>query len=230
MGACGGNAHGPPTRATAAAGNAAAQCWRAAPDVPRDGAHSQETEMKKIPDFAPSAGTPAKHAKQEEKAPAKAKAATAVIAATLLAIPALSAPTSAAAQATGGAPASPPKAAPPTAKTGKSSDADGLAFYVLKFPDSYTLMGVGDGHTIFKGTDNQLFFLDPITEEKKFLPPDFFYKSGDLNGERRTRPLKDRNESPVFILGPDAAGHTVMLTDRNETFILDPATGDKVAV
>jgi hypothetical protein len=188
--------------------------------------------MKKIPDFASGTGTPAKHATQQETAPATAKAATAVIAATLLALPALSAPTSAAAQVSGGPPINPAKSAPPTgtASARRSSESESLTFYVLKFPERHTLMGVGDGHTIFKGTDNQLFFLDPITDDKKSLPSDFFYKSGDLNGERRTRPLKDRNESPVFILGSNEAGNTVMLTVRNDTFILDPATGDKVAV
>lgn len=202
--------------------------------------------MKKIPDFSKAKGTPAKNAKKaapskpETKAPSAAKAGRVVLAAAMLGLPAVMVPQQAAAQSTVGPPISPTKPAVPSVSLNFAKVE--VEYRPIKMSGTYTVMGVGDGHTIFKSADGSMFYLDPTTGDKRSVAVDYFLKISDIKGEARGidqkhggragGQLKVKLQDIVItsIVGRDAKGNAVMQNARNETFTLDPKTGDKVFI
>ena len=204
--------------------------------------------MKKIPDFSTARGTAAKGATKAKNAAAStpdtkvqsaAMAGRVVLAAALLSLPMVMVPQQAAAQSTVGPPISPTKPIPPmgTARTADQKHTD-----FLKIAGTFTVMGVGDGHTIFKSADGSMFYLDPTTGDKRSVAVDYFMKIGDIKGENRAIGVKNGGRAGgvlkikfsdiliTSIVGRDANGNPVLRNARNETFTLDPRTGDKVFI
>ncbi|MFA6167161.1 MAG: hypothetical protein WC700_11140 [Gemmatimonadaceae bacterium] len=201
--------------------------------------------MKKVPDFSKAKGTPAKKAKKaaasksDTKMQSAAKASRVVLAAAMLSMPAVMVPQQAAAQSTVGPPISPTKPVPPM---GAERMTDHKHTEYLKIAGTFTVMGVGDGHTIFKAADGSMFYLDPMTGDKRSVAVDYFLKIGDIKGENRTIGVKNGGRAGGMlkikftdllvssIVGRDASGNPVLQNARNETFTLDPRTGDKVFI
>ncbi len=201
--------------------------------------------MKKVPDFSKAKGTPAKKAKKaaastpDTKAQSAAKAGRVVLAAAMLSMPAVMVPQQAAAQSTAGPPISPTKPIPPM---GTAQMADHKHADFLKIAGTFTVMGVGDGHTIFKAADGSMFYLDPTTGDKRSVAVDYFLKISDIKGEARAVDQKNGGRAGGMgkikftdllvssIVGRDANGNPVLQNARNETFTLDPRTGDKVFI
>jgi hypothetical protein len=204
--------------------------------------------MKKIPDFSKAKGTPAKKAKKaaaskpDTKAPSAAKAGRVVLAAAMLTLPAVMVPQQAAAQATVGPPISPTKpTVPPVSITYSKVEVE---YRPIKMAGTYTVIGVGDGHTIFKAADGSMFYLDPTTGDKRSVAVDYFLKISDIKGEARGIDQKNGGRAGgigqmkikftdllvTSIIGRDAKGNPVLRNARNETFTLDPKTGDKIII
>ncbi len=203
--------------------------------------------MKKVPDFSKATGTPAKKAKQaaaskpDTKVQSAAKAGRVVLAAAMLTLPAVMVPQQAAAQSTVGPPISPTRPIPPMGTARKAGETHSE---FLKFAGTFTVMGVGDGHTIFKAADGSMFFLDPMTGDKRSVAVDYFLKIGDIKGEARGIDQKHGGRAGgigqlkikftdlliTSIVGRDANGNPVLQNARNETFTLDPRTGDKIFI
>lgn len=205
--------------------------------------------MKKVPDFSKATGTPAKKAKHaakaaprtpDTKAQSAAKAGRVVLAAALLGLPTVMVPQQAAAQSTVGPPISPTKPAVPTASLNYAKVE--IEYSAIKMPGTYTVMGVGDGHTVFKSADGSMFYLDPTTGDKKSVAVDYFLKISDIKGEARKIDQKHGGRAGgqlkikftdllvTSIVGRDAKGNPVLRNARNETFTLDPRTGDKIFI
>lgn len=200
--------------------------------------------MKKVPDFSKAKGTPAKKAKKaaaskpDTKVQSAAKAGRVVLAAALMGLPMLMVPQQVAAQSTVGPPISPTKPVPPMGTVRKAGEKH--AEY-LKVAGTFTVMGVGDGHTIFKAADGSMFYLDPMTGDKRSVAVDYFLKV-ELKNEARGIDVKNGGRAGGMgkikftdllvssIVGRDASGNPVLKNARNETFTLDPKTGDKVFI
>ncbi len=217
--------------------------------------------MKKVPDFSKAKGTPAKKAKKaaasktETKVQSAAKAGRVVLAAAMLTLPAVMVPQQAAAQSTVGPPISPTKpSVPPVSINFAKVEVE---YRPIKMAGTFTVMGVGDGHTIFKAADGSMFFLDPMTGDKRSVAVDYFLKIDSFEGEKRTIDAKNGGRAGGIgkanvqgtssrgggtlkikfadlltpsIVGRDANGNPVLQNARNETFTLDPRTGDKVFI
>ena len=200
--------------------------------------------MKKVPDFSRAEGTPAKKAKKADastpdtKVQSATKAGRVVLAAAMLSMPAVMAPQQVAAQSTVGPPISPTKPAVPSISLNFAKvEAE---YQPIKMSGVFTVMGVGEGHTIFKAADGSMFFLDPMTGDKRSVAVDYFLKIESVDNEKRTidarnggraggiGKVKLQDFSFTSIIGRDAKGNPVMRNASNETFTLDPRTGDKV--
>ena len=101
---------------------------------------------------------------------------------------------------------------------------------IIRMERTFTVLGVGAGHTVFKDAEGAVFHIDPVTGEKRTLTADYFLRPADSKGERSAGKIKFTNVMIVSILGADAHGNTVMRNARNETFTLDPRTGAKVLI
>lgn len=101
---------------------------------------------------------------------------------------------------------------------------------IIRMEKTFTVLGVGDGHTVFKDAEGAVFHIDPATGERTALAASYFLRSGDHKGERSAGKITFPNVMIVSILGVDAHGHTVMRNARHETFTLDPRTGAKVLI
>ena len=201
--------------------------------------------MKKVPDFSKAKGTPAKKAKKaaaskpETKVQSAAKAGRVVLAAAMLTLPAVMVPQQAAAQSTVGPPISPTKpSVPPVSINFAKVEVE---YRPIKMAGTFTVMGVGDGHTIFKAADGSMFYLDPTTGDKRSVAADYFLKIESSEGEKRSIDARNGGRAGgidkirfmpilIVIVARDAKGSPVMQNARNETFTLDPRTGDKVFI
>ena len=202
--------------------------------------------MKKVPDFSKAKGTPAKKAKKgapskpDTKVQAAAKAGRVVLAAAMMGLPMVLVPQQAAGQSTVGPPISPTKPAVPSISLNFAKVE--VEYRPIKLPGTFTVLGVGDGHTIFKAADGSMFYLDPKTGDKRSVDANFFHKDRLVEGERRTIDAKHagggggagkveiQDFSFTSIIGLDAKGNAVMRNARNEVFTLDPKTGNKVFI
>jgi len=93
---------------------------------------------------------------------------------------------------------------------------------------SYSIVGYGDGHTIYKAADGSMFFVDPTTGSKRMLSADLFLK---IKRGADFKAVYDKGRSGgVSILGVDQQGHVLQKNARGEVFYLNPQTGDFVFV
>lgn len=113
-------------------------------------------------------------------------------------------------------------------ETTTASGQEGTLF--IRMEGTFTVLGVGDGHTVFKDAERAVFHIDPATGDKRTLAADYFAKPSDSKGARNAVKIAFTNVMIVSILGVDAHGNTVMRNARNETFTLDPKTGTKVLI
>jgi hypothetical protein len=163
-----------------------------------------------------------------------------VLAAAMLSMPAVMVPQQAAAQSTVGPPISPTKpTVPPISLNYSKVETE---YRPIKMAGTFTVMGVGDGHTIFKAADGSMFYLDPTTGDKRSVAVDYFMKISDIKGENRAIGVKNGGRAGgqlkikfsdllvTSIVGRDVKGNAVLRNARNETFTLDPRTGDKVFI
>ena len=204
--------------------------------------------MKKVPDFSKAKGTPAKKAKHAAKTASRtpdtkvqsaAKASRVVLAAAMLGMPAVMVPQQAAAQSTVGPPISPTKPTVPPISLNYSKVE--IEYRPIKMAGTFTVMGVGDGHTIFRAADGSMFYLDPTTGDKRSVAADYYLKY-ELKGAARGIDQKHDGRAGgigrikfsdllvTSIVGRDAKGNAVLRNARNETFTLDPRTGDKIFI
>ena len=126
-----------------------------------------------------------------------------------------------------GQPPSPTAPIPPNETTTAAGQEGTL---IIRMERTFTVLGVGNGHTIFKDAEGAVFHLDPATGDKRSVVPDYFLTLDDSKGERSAGRIKCTTVMIVSILGADAHGNTVMRNARNETFTLDPKTGTKVLI
>ena len=126
-----------------------------------------------------------------------------------------------------GPPISPTAPIPPNEMTTAAGQEGTL---IIRMERTFTVLGVGNGHTIFKDAEGAVFHLDPATGDKRSVTADYFLTLDDIKGERSASRIKCTTVMIVSILGADAHGNTVMRNARNETFTLDPKTGTKVLI
>ncbi len=187
--------------------------------------------MKKVPDFSSAKGTPARAAnkdkaiRRDQQMPTAEKVGTTVLAAAaLMASPLTLVPPATAGQSSVVSHSSPP--APN--ETTKAAGQEGTL--IIRMERTFTVLGVGDGHTVFKDFEGATFYIDPATGDKQTVAADYFLALDERKDARGTVRIKFTNVMIVSILGADAHGNTVMRNARNETFTLDPRTGTKVLI
>lgn len=163
--------------------------------------------MTKAPKFAERKGTPAKKSSPASKVQLKVQLKVQ--------------------QSAVGPPPSPTAPIPPNETTTAAGQEGTL---IIRMERTCTVLGVGDGHTIFKDAEGAVFHLDPATGDKRSLSADYFLTLGDINGNRSAGKIKCTTLMIVSILGADAYGNTVMRNARHETFTLDPKTGTKILI
>jgi hypothetical protein len=107
----------------------------------------------------------------------------------------------------------------------------------VKIGSSFDIVGIDDGHTIYRNARKEYFYLDPTTGDMKFLAAETFAKFREEVAKPTPGvPLQMFKWSAmkfggqVTILGVDRAEHVVQRNARGETFYLDPNTGDMVFV
>ncbi len=202
--------------------------------------------MTKDPKIPEGKGTPAKksgpaskvQAKVQEKVQEKVQApskstvqikekAVTFAAAAVLALPLAVAPSPVAAQVSAGPPISPAAPISPN-ETTKAAGQEGTL--IIRMERTFTVLGVGDGHTVFKDFEGATFYIDPATGDKQAVAADYFLAFDEHKDARGTVRIRVTNVMIVSILGADAHGNTVMRNARNETFTLDPRTGNKVLI
>lgn len=130
----------------------------------------------------------------------------------------------------GPAPAAAQSAAEPIPPNQTTKAAGQEGTLIIRMERTFTVLGVGDGHTVFKDAMGAVFYIDPATGDKQTLAADYFLTPNDSKGERGAGRIKFTSVMIVSILGADAHGNTVMRNARNETFTLDPRTGTKVLI
>lgn len=182
--------------------------------------------MTKASKSAERKGTPAKKSIPVSKVQSKEKA-VALAAAAILTLPLAVAPYPAEAQSAVGPPPSPAAPILPNQTTTAAGQEGTL---IIRMERTFTVLGVGDGHTVFRDAEGASFHIDPATGDKRSVAADYFLPLGDTTGGRSVGRIKFTNVMIVSILGADAHGNTVMRNARNETFTLDPKTGTKVLI
>ena len=202
--------------------------------------------MTKDPKIPEGKGTPAKKSnlaskvqanvqvkvQEKERSPSKStgqikEKTVTFAAAAVLALPLAVAPTPIAAQVAAGPPTSPTVPISPN-ETTKAAGQEGTL--IIRMERTFTVLGVGDGHTVFKDVEGATFYIDPATGDKQTVAADYFLALDAHKDARGTARIKFTNVMIVSILGADAHGNTVMRNARNETFTLDPRTGNKVLI
>ena len=110
--------------------------------------------------------------------------------------------------------------------------------------NSYTIVGLDDGHTIYKNAKGEYFYLEPNTGDMKFLSTDIFMKfttftksngkiikmqkfAADAVNHKWNKNIKWYS---VTIVGIDNKGNVIQQNSRGEKFYLDPITGDMIFV
>ena len=153
--------------------------------------------------------------------------AVAIAAAAMLTIPLAVAPSPVEAQVAAGPPISPIAPIPPNETTTAPGQEGTL---IIRMERTFTVLGVGGGHTVFKDAEGAVFHIDPATGDKRSVSADYFLRPDDITDGRSVARIKFTNVMIVSILGADAHGNTVMRNARNETFTLDPKTGTKALI
>jgi hypothetical protein len=200
--------------------------------------------VTKDPKFPEGKGTPAKksgpalkvQAKVQSKVQARVQAKTTeqikekavtLAAAAVLALPLALAPSPVAAQVEAAPPISPTAPVSPNETTTAVGQEGTL---IIRMERTFTVLGVGDGHTVFKAADGETFYIDAATGDKQPVTADYFLGRDESKDGRSAGRIRFPNIMIVSILGVDAHGNTIMRNARNETFTLDPRTGNKVLI
>ena len=112
----------------------------------------------------------------------------------------------------------------------------------LKFAEKFkqvdakcSIVGMNDGHTVYRNGRGEYFYVDPSTGDMKFLSSDVYLKMTAIDRSKvsPSKPLhmtKIKFTDLATIVGVDERGNTVQKNARGEMFYLDPATGDMVFV
>lgn len=167
--------------------------------------------------------------KSNKKNPRSAKNRKLAVAATIMAVPMLAAP----AFAQVGVQMD-------TAAKGKVSASRTRAY--IKFQDRYikldqalTIAGLDDGHTVYKNSRGEYFYIDPRSGDMKFIPNEVYMKftekyiKGTSGFPKHLKYEGSLKHYPmVSIVGVDARGNTIMKNQAGQLFHLDPRTGDMV--
>lgn len=202
--------------------------------------NSQSQVQSKAPPKVQVKGPSKKQAKVESKKPVKKQPtvkakpvgqirerAMALAAAAVLTLPLAVAVSPAEAQSPAAPPSNPIAPVPPKETTKAAGREE---FLLIRMERTFTVLGVGDGHTILRDAEGSAFYLDPATGDKQMVAANYFLMRDDSTGRRIADRIKFTNVMIVAILGTDAHGNTVMRDARNETFTLDPASGGKVLI
>jgi hypothetical protein len=151
----------------------------------------------------------------------------ATIAATVLAVPMLSATSPALARS--------PR--PPASAMSRSFSQGATAQlkYALKWTGTFTIVGLDNGHTIYRNAQGGYFYLDPATGDMKAVSSETWFKFHTLakaTGQALTMTKLDsiKMGGAVTLLGVDAQSHVVQQNSRGQKFYLNPQTGDMVLV
>ena len=119
---------------------------------------------------------------------------------------------------------------------------------IIKFwkdsKSSYSIVGLDNGHTIYKNAKGEYFYLEPNTGDMKTLSADVYNKFSNF-----TKPegkfikmqkvgccgydkfyKNNQLQGSLTILGVDDKGNVIQQNSRNEKFYLDPYTGDMIFV
>lgn len=202
--------------------------------------------MKKRPKLSQAHGTQAvKSTERGSRANGANTTGRVVLAAAMLGVPGVMMPRLGVAQAT----ASGRMTQSDSAKLSLNFAKVEVSYRALKIPGTFTVLGVSEGHTIFKGADGSMFYLDPATGDKRALARDYWLKTertagekkaagsvnggftGGMNGARAGFIKIELKEVLVSsIVGIDSKGNPVLRNARNEVFTLDPRTGDKIII
>ncbi len=100
----------------------------------------------------------------------------------------------------------------------------------FKHKSEYSVAGVGDGHVVFEDERGNLFYVDDVTGDQKFVERKIFSKVELDRADKSVPWQKSKNTAKVTILGVDQNGKTIMSNARGEKFYLDAATGDMIFV
>ncbi len=105
----------------------------------------------------------------------------------------------------------------------------------IKMHDWLTIAGLDEGHTIYKNSRGEYFYIDPQTGDMKFVPNEIFLKytekyiKGNSGFPKHLKFEAGMKHYPsISIVGVDARGNTIMKNQAGELFHLDPMTGDMV--
>lgn len=173
--------------------------------------------------------------KQNARSTANSKIA---LTATLLSIPMLATPSMLFAQKTGHHQTT----AADTAKRTLSDHQTQIDIEILKFANifkknhqTYSIVGLDDGHTIYKNSRGEFFYINPENGDMKYisLMQDIqkFTSTGIKSGKSiRYLKINLKENTKVNILGVDAVGNVLQKNSAGEKFYLDPATGDMIFV
>jgi hypothetical protein len=105
----------------------------------------------------------------------------------------------------------------------------------IKMESPLTIAGLDEGHTIYKNSRGEYFYIEPSTGDMKTVSSDIFIKwteSYIKGNSGRVAHLKFEGKMKHFpdvsIVGVDAAGNTLMKNSSGEIFHLDSKTGDMI--
>lgn len=103
-----------------------------------------------------------------------------------------------------------------------------------KWHDKLSIIGVDDGHTIYKTDEDEYFWIDPATGDKKSLSSEYVIKLTNANvggsSSARGKVFQKVEINRVTLLGVDAKGNVIQQNSKGEKFYLNPSTGDMVFV
>ena len=105
----------------------------------------------------------------------------------------------------------------------------------LKLTGTFTIVGLDNGHTIYRNAQGGYFYLDPATGDMKAVSSETWFKFHTLakaTGQALTMTKLDsiKMGGAVTLLGVDAQSHVVQQNSRGQKFYLNPQTGDMVLV
>jgi hypothetical protein len=132
------------------------------------------------------------------------------------------------------------------AQMGRESSAPSVSEGVmhLKYKDAwdkiaarFTIVGMDDGHTVYRKANGEYFWIDPATGDFNSIASAIYMKYAYMKQGMNmgaikfsNQWIKDKQASNVKILGVDAAGHVIQQCASGQHFYLNPMTGDLVYV
>jgi hypothetical protein len=112
-----------------------------------------------------------------------------------------------------------------------------VKFYdkMVKIGQKFLIIGMDEGHTIYKNSRGEMFYIDPSTGDMKFVSMDLYMKYSETIAMKQSTQLKAVKFGIKFpeqfsIVGVDVQGNTLMENSKHEWFYLNPKTGDMVFI